>query len=70
MEHCCTAAGQSEVTVRPDSFACKEKSELDRLLQPNLNGAFTTGTQLYDYLKVHKGIGLTASRTKVYDSQG
>jgi hypothetical protein len=63
-------AVESEVTVRADSFACKEKSELDRLLQSNRTGAFTSGTQLYDYLKAHKCIGLTAGRAKVYDSQG
>jgi hypothetical protein len=72
-----TAAGQSsafsvesEVTVRPDSFACKEKSEPDRLLQRNRTGGFTSGTQLYDYLKAHKCIGLTAGRAKVYESEG
>jgi hypothetical protein len=43
------AAGQSsafdvgsEVTVREDSFACKEISELDRLLQRNQRGEFTS----------------------------
>src|SRR5215212_8693846 len=52
-------AVESEVTVRADSFACKETSELDRLLQRNQRGGFTSGTQLYDYLKAHKCVGLT-----------
>src|SRR3954471_3638891 len=51
-------AVQSEVTVRADSFACKERAELDRLLQRNQSGGFTLG-QLYDYLKAHKCVGLT-----------
>jgi hypothetical protein len=29
---------ESDVTVRADSFACKETSELDRLLQRNQSG--------------------------------
>ena len=52
------AAGQTrafavelEVAVRADLFACKETSELDRLLQRNQSGGFASGTQLYDYLK-------------------
>ena len=45
---------ESDVTVRADSFACKETSELDRLLQRNQSGGFTSGTQLYDYLKAHR----------------
>ena len=61
---------ESEVTVRADSFACKETSELDRLLQRNRTGIFTSGTQLYDYLKAHKCIGLTAGRAKVYANRG
>lgn len=52
------------------SFACKETSELDRLLQRNQSGGFTSGTQLYDYLKAHKCIGLTAGRARVYSTQG
>jgi hypothetical protein len=70
------AAGQSpfavetEVTVRADSFACKETSELDRLLRRNESGGFTSGTQLYEYLKAHKCIGLTAGRAHVYSTQG
>ncbi len=73
---CQPAAGQrafaveSDVTVRADSFACKETSELDRLLQRNQSGGFTSGTQLYDYLKAHKCIGLTAGRARVYSTQG
>ena len=61
---------ESEVAVRADSFACKEMSELDRLLQRNQTGGFTSGTQLYDYLKAHKCIGLTESRARVYSTQG
>src|ERR1700704_5278309 len=71
------AAGQShafdvgsEVTVREASFACKETSELDRLLQRNQRGEFTSGVQLYDYLQSHKCIGLTAGRARVYANQG
>ena len=59
-----------EVAVRPDSFACKETSELDRLLQRNQSGGFASGTQLYDYLKAHKCIGLTAGRARVYSARG
>ena len=71
------AAGQSPalkveaaVTVREDSFACKETSELDRLLQRNQRGEFTSGVQLYDYLQSHKCIGLTAGRARVYANKG
>ena len=60
---------KSEVAVRADSFACKETSELDRLLQRNQSGGFTSGTQLYDYLKAHKCIGLTAGRARVHSTQ-
>jgi len=63
-------AVESEVTVRADSFACKETSELDRLLQRNRTGAFTSGTQLYNYLKAHKCIGLSAGRARVYANRG
>jgi hypothetical protein len=35
---------ESEVAVRPDSFACKDTSELDRLLQRNRTGAFSSGS--------------------------
>ena len=63
-------AVESDVAVRADSFACKETSELDRLLQRNQSGGFTSGTQLYDYLKAHKCIGLTAGRARVYSTQG
>ena len=59
-------AVESDVTVRADSFACKETSELDRLLQRNQSGGFTSGTQLYNYLKAHKCLGLTAGRARVY----
>jgi hypothetical protein len=63
-------AVESEVSVRADSFACKETSELDRLLQRNRSGGFTSGTQLYDYLKAHKCVGLTAGRARVYSTRG
>jgi hypothetical protein len=72
-----SAAGQSpafevkrEVTVRQDSFACKDRSELDRLLQRNRSGGFTSGDQLYEYLKAHKCVGLTAGRARVYANEG
>src|SRR4051794_36454479 len=61
---------ESEVNVREDSFACKETSELDRLIQRNQSGGFTSGTQLYDYLQAHKCIGLTAGRARVHSNQG
>ncbi len=38
----------ADVHVREDSFACKETSELDRLLQRNQSGGFTSGVQLYE----------------------
>ena len=57
---------ESDVTVRADSFACKETSELDRLLQRDQSG----GAQLYDYLKAHKCMGLTAGRARVYPTRG
>ena len=34
---------KADVRVREDSFACKEISELDRLLQINQRGGFTSG---------------------------
>ena len=61
---------ESDVTVRADSFACKETSELDRLLQRNQSSGFTSGTQLYNYLKAHKCLGLTAGRARVYSIRG
>src|SRR5919108_4691938 len=48
----------ADVHVREDSFACKETSELDRLLQRNQSGGFTSGVQLYEYLQSHNCIGL------------
>ena len=67
------AAGQqpnfqikADVRVREDSFACKEISDLDRLLQINQRGGFTSGTQLYVYLQRHNCIGLTEGRARVY----
>ena len=71
------AAGQqpnfqikADVRVREDSFACKEISDLDRLLQINQRGGFTSGTQLYDYLQRHSCVGLTAGRARVYANKG
>jgi len=63
-------AVESEVAVRPDSFACKDTSELDRLLQRNQSGGFASGTQLYNYLKGHNCVGLTAGRARVYSTRG
>jgi hypothetical protein len=54
---------ESDVTVRADSFA-------DRLLQRHQSGGFTSGTQLYNYLKAHKCLGLTAGRARVYSIRG
>jgi hypothetical protein len=51
--------------VRADSFACKETTELDRLLQRNQSGGFTSGEQLFDYLKTHNCIGLTEGFARV-----
>jgi hypothetical protein len=72
-----SAAGQdstftveSEVHVRADSFACSETTELDRLLQRNRSGGFTSGEQLYEYLQTHKCIGLTEGRARVYSTRG
>src|SRR4051794_38313837 len=65
-----TFAVESEVHVRADSFACKETSELDRLLQRNKNGRFTSGEQLFDYLKAHNCIGLTEGFARVMRNQG
>ena len=71
------AAGQqpnfqikADVRVREDSFACKETSDLDRLLRINQRGEFTSGTQLYDYLQRHNCIGLTEGRARVYANKG
>jgi hypothetical protein len=71
------AAGQqpnfqikADVRVREDSFACKEISDLDRLLQINQRGGFTSGTQLYIYLQRHNCIGLTEGRARVYANKG
>jgi hypothetical protein len=61
---------ESEVAVRADSFACKETSELDRLLQCNQCGGFASGTHLYNYLKANKWVGLTAGpRARVLDAR-
>src|SRR5258708_30725258 len=56
----------ADVHVREDSFACKETSELDRLLQRNQSGGFTAGSQPYEYLQNHKCIGLSAGPVRVY----
>jgi hypothetical protein len=56
----------ADVHVREDSFACKETSELDRLLQRNQSGGFTSGVQLYEYLQSHNCIGLSAGRVRVH----
>ena len=71
------AAGQqpnfqikADVRVREDSFACKEISDLDRLLQINQRGGFTSGTQLYVYLQRHNCIGLTEGRARVCANKG
>jgi hypothetical protein len=71
------AAGQqpnfeikADVRVREDSFACKEISDLDRLLRINQRGGFTSGTQLYDYLQRHNCVGLTEGRARVYANKG
>lgn len=61
---------KADVRVREDSFACKETSDLDRLLQINQRGGFTSGTQLYDYLRQHNCIGLTEGRARVYAIKG
>ena len=61
---------KADVRVREDSFACKEISELDRLLQINQRGGFISGTQLYDYLQRHSCVGLTAGRARVYANKG
>jgi hypothetical protein len=65
-----TFAVDSEVHVRADSFACKETTELDRLLQRNQSGGFTSGEQLFDYLKTHNCIGLTEGFARVMRNQG
>jgi hypothetical protein len=49
-----------------DTVLDREDS-LSRLLQRNQSGGFTSGTQLYDYLKAHKCVGLTAGRARVFD---
>ena len=60
----------ADVRVREDSFACRETSELDRLLQRNQSGGFISGVQLYKYLQSHNCIGLSAGRVRVYAIQG
>ena len=60
----------ADVRVREDSFACRETSELDRLLQRNQSGGFISGVQLYEYLQSHNCIGLSAGRVRVYAIQG
>jgi len=65
-----TFAVDSEVHVRADSFACKETAELDRLLQRNQSGGFTSGEQMFEYLKTHNCIGLTEGFARVMRNQG
>ena len=60
----------ADVRVREDSFACRETSELDRLLQRNQSGGFISGVQLYKYLQSHNCIGRSAGRVRVYAIQG
>jgi hypothetical protein len=60
----------ADIHVREDSFACKETSELDRLLQRNQSGGFTSGVQLYEYLQSHNCIGLSAGRVRVHATHG
>jgi hypothetical protein len=61
---------KADVHVRADSFACKEISDLDRLLQINQRGGFTSGTQLHDYLPRHNCVGLTEGGARVYATKG
>jgi hypothetical protein len=56
----------ADVHVRGDSFACKETSELDRILQRNQSGGFTSGVQLQS----HNCIGLSAGRVRVHATHG
>ena len=60
----------ADARVREESFACKETSELDRLLQRNQSGGFTSGVQLYEYLQSHNCIGLSAGRVRVHATHG
>ena len=52
----------TDVLVRKESFACKKISDLDRLIQLDGEGAFTTGVQLYQYSKRHDCVGLSTNR--------
>jgi hypothetical protein len=52
----------SDVLVRKESFACKKISDLDRLIQLDAQGGFTTGVQLYQYSKHHDCVGLSTNR--------
>jgi hypothetical protein len=61
---------ESEVAIQAGAFACKDTSELDRLLERNRTGGFASGTQLYDYLRGHRCIGLSAGRARVYANRG
>src|SRR5262245_892180 len=51
-------APNTETLVRKESFACKKISDLDRLIQLDGQGAFTSGMQLYQYSKRHNCVGL------------
>jgi hypothetical protein len=55
-------APNTETLVRKESFACKKISDLDRLIQLDGQGAFTSGMQLYQYSKRHNCIGLSTNR--------
>jgi hypothetical protein len=51
-------------------LACKETSDLKRLLRRNKSGSFASGMQLYEYLRAHKGIDLTAGRAECTPPKG
>jgi hypothetical protein len=55
-------APNTETLVRKESFACKKISDLDRLIQLDSQGAFTSGMQLYQYSKGHNCVGLSTNR--------
>jgi hypothetical protein len=55
-------APNTETLVRKVSFACKRISDLDRLIQLDGQGAFTSGMQLYQYSKRHNCVGLSTNR--------
>ena len=63
-------AQQPKLQIKADVRVREDSADLDRLLQINQRGGFTTGTQLYDYLKQHSCIGLTEGRARVYAIKG